>query len=210
MNYATFNSQYKPKRTKCRPTNYTQYGKPSSNIKTNAFFDKPDFMLFDETHSGYNKVSGNQKAISATRGILNGIDDGTTPSDIHPVIALFFSNENIQLIQLNIKKEVLRRTQGKYKLEAEQNENDLLIVMRAIVFDANTGARYLPTNIKQQVYQLNKQVVKYIMPEMITAIEQYYGYLKEINQPLQTMLRPLNVNNAGRKTLPSITTIYDI
>jgi len=210
MNYATFNQQYKPQRQKCSPSSNSQYGKPSSNIKTNAFFDTPDFMLFDETHSGNNKVSGRQKAIAATRGILNGIEDGTTPSDVHPVIAVFFSNENIKLIQMNIKKEVLRRTQGKYKLEAEQNENDLLIVMRAIVFDANTGARYLPNNIKQQVHQLNKQVIKYIMPEMIAAIEQYYGYIKEINQPLQTMLRPLNVNNAGRKTLPSITTIYDI
>ena len=45
---------------------------------------------------------------------------------------------------------------------------------------------------------------------MITEIKQTYGYIKEINEPIKPIPRPMNVNNAGRKTLPSITTTYGI
>ena len=43
---------------------------------------------------------------------------------------------------------------------------------------------------------------------MITEIKQFYGYLKEINEPLKPIDRPINVNNAGRKTLPSLTSVW--
>lgn len=193
--------------------NYTSF--TNNNIKTNAFKQEPDYVLYNETKPTKNKPSKqncHDKAIMATQGIFNGININKDKINdvIHPVVQLFFSDKNTNKIQALIKKEIKNRTKGKYVLEDDQDENDLMIAMRAVMFDSDRGARYLPDNIEKQVALLNYNVVQYIVPDMIVAIQQYYGYIKEINEPLKPLLRPLNVNSAGRKTLPSVTTIYDI
>ena len=77
--------------------------------------------------------------------------------------------------------------------------------MRAVYLQE---CKFLPDKIIHQVKQLNTKVLDELMPDVITAIKQEYGYLKDINQPLQPIMRPLNVNNAGSRQLPSITTIW--
>ena len=92
-------------------------------------------------------------------------------------------------------------------MDDDQDEQDLLIAMTAIF---KTHARHLPNNPNRQIKRLNTQVVDYIMPDMITGIRQHYAYLKEINEPIKPMMRPMNVSNAGRKSLPSISTSWGI
>jgi hypothetical protein len=116
---------------------------------------------------------------------------------------LFFSDKNFKRLQDKIKKEVFKRTHGQFRLDADQEQRDLFIVMRAVYFE---HARFLPGQIVRQVKRLNMKVVDEVLPGMITELRQYYGYLKDINKPLTPIPRPLNVNNAGRRTLPSITT----
>jgi len=120
---------------------------------------------------------------------------------------IYFSDKNIKRIQRAIKKAVFKKTNGKYKLDIDQEERDLLIVMRAIYLEFG---RFLPNENVRQVKRLNNKVIDNIIPGMITEIKQYYGYLDDINQPIKPMLRPMNVNNAGRKTLPSSTTTFGI
>ena len=118
---------------------------------------------------------------------------------------IFFSKENIKRIQKKIKNEIYNRSKGQYILEDEQNENDLLIAMRAVYLQ---NAKHVPKYIIKQVKILNKNVVDYVVPDMITNIKQYYGYLRDINTPIKPIMRPINVNNSGRRMLPSITTIW--
>ena len=73
--------------------------------------------------------------------------------------------------------------------------------MRAVFIE---HSRFLPNKIIRQIKELNRLTVEYIVPDMITEIKQTYGYIKEINEPLKPLPRPMNVNNAGRKTLPSL------
>jgi hypothetical protein len=118
---------------------------------------------------------------------------------------IFFSDKNIQRLQKKIKREVYKRTNGKYKLDIDQEERDLLIVMRAIYLEFG---RFIPGEIVRQIKRLNNKVIDQIIPSMLTEIRQYYGYLDDINEPIKPMLRPLNVNNAGRRMLPSVTTTF--
>ena len=185
MNFSLFNRSY----------NSIKQEKP----EITRTYDAYDFKMYDNTKP--NVTFSDENAQMATKGIM-------CEDDLNPIITLFFSKENIKRIQRMIKKEILDRTQGKYLLETDQNEADLVIVMRAVLFDANVGGKYLPFKIKHQVKKLNFHVVQYIVPDMIENIKQYYGYLREINQPLQPMMRPVNVNAAGRKMLPSIMTMY--
>ncbi len=123
------------------------------------------------------------------------------------VMSMYFSNENIKRIQKMIKKEVYHRSKGKYILKEDQDASDLNIAMRAVF---RLYAKNLPTHIVRQVKGLNDQTIQYIVPDMMTNIEQYYGYLKEISNPINPIQLPTNVNNAGRKVLPGITTQLEI
>lgn len=119
----------------------------------------------------------------------------------------FFSPENIERIQRKIKFSVKEMTQGKFRMDADQDEMELITVMGNIY--AEYG-KHIDHGIKRQVKELNKMLLDHIMPDIVTNIQQYYGYIKEINSPLQPIARPLNVNRAGRKTLPSMTSVWGI
>lgn len=120
---------------------------------------------------------------------------------------LFFSDENFKRLQKLIKQEVFTRTKGEFRLDIDQEQRDLFIVMRAIYME---HARFLPNQIIRQVKRLNQKVVDEVTPPILTNIRQDYGYLKEINKPLSPIPRPMNVNNKGRRTLPSQSTVWGL
>jgi hypothetical protein len=120
---------------------------------------------------------------------------------------MFFSGENMKRLQKMIKKEIFEKTKGKYRLDEDQDDMDLLVAMRGVYMNE---ARFLPYKIKHQIKDLNRKVILNIVPDMITNIKQYYSYIKEINEPIKPIMRPLNVNNAGRRTLPALTSVWNI
>lgn len=118
---------------------------------------------------------------------------------------MFFSDKNHKRIQKMIRDEVYVRTKGKFKLDVDQDTASIFLVMRAVYMEYG---RYLPGKITEQVMKLNNKVVWEVVPGMITELRQYYGYLKDINSPRELNPLPINVNNAGRNTLPSYTTLW--
>lgn len=180
--------------------NYSDF---NNSYKKSFFKTEPAFIVYQEDNARTNKYKlSDENRMTATKGIL-------CEDEVDPVTELFFSPENMKRIQKMIRHEAYIRTNGGFKLEVDQDESDLLVAMRAVFFDTY-GARFLPFKIKRQVKDLNIKVVNYILPDMISEMKQGYGYLKEINEPIKPLMRPLNVNNAGRRTLPSITTIWGV
>lgn len=125
--------------------------------------------------------------------------------EVTPVGEIFFSEENIDRIQKKIKNEIYTKTQGKFILKADQNVTDLLVFMRAIFIEYG---RNLDFNIIKQVKELNAHVVDKLVPDMITAIKQEHEYLEQLDKPITPIALPVNVSRAGRKTLPSVTSIF--
>lgn len=140
-------------------------------------------------------VDGKKYQNNVASKMLEGI---FCPTDLSE---LFFSKENIKRIQHMLKTEMYKRTNGKYKID-DQDESDLLIAMRGTIMSYGD---FLPNKIVHQVKVLNNKVVSDTLPDMITNVKQYYGYIDDINKPLQPIARPMNVSHAGRKTLPSLT-----
>ncbi len=140
----------------------------------------------------------------ATEGsIQKSLLQGTqTPT---PLGELFFSAENINRLQQMIKYEVYVRTNGKYKLEVDQNESDLLVVMRAVYI---SDAMNQPYRLVHQVKILNHRTIERIVPDMVSMIKQDEEYVKQLDRPLDPIPLPVNVNNAGRLALPSVTTTF--
>lgn len=122
---------------------------------------------------------------------------------------IYFSDENIKRVQKMLVKEVFEKTKGKFKLDVFQDEKDITYVMRAIFIE---HAKDIPNQVVRQVKILNRKVIDEIFPSVITSIQHNHNYLKSINGPVLTgplLDRPLNVNNAGRKTLPGFSTIWE-
>ena len=161
-----------------------------NNMTVQDIFRTP-FLFLQEHRKNYSNVAN-----TALKGIQ-------TESELSKI---FFSDENFKRVQKLLRKEIYRRTNGQYKLEIDQEQKDLFIAMRAIYLE---HARFLPGQIVRQVKRLNKKVVDEVVPGMITGIKQYWGYLKEINKPISPIDRPMNVNNAGRRQLPSVTTTWN-
>lgn len=150
-------------------------------------------FVFTQTH----KTEANEWLKAAEKTISHKSDLGK----------IFFSDANMKRIQKKIKQAVLIKTDYKFCLDVDQDEQDLLLAMSAVY---KLKARNLPGQTVRQVKRLNTDVVEYVVPDIITNIKQYYGYIKEINEPLKPIDRPVNVNNAGRSQLPSMTTVWGL
>ena len=87
----------------------------------------------------------------------------------------------------------------------EQNETDLVIIMRAIFFQ---HSRNLPTNIAEQIEELNEKVIESVLPNLISNVKQYQEYLVNKAKIPEPISRSVNVNNKGTKQLRSVTTTF--
>jgi len=61
--------------------------------------------------------------------------------------------------------------------------------------------KHQPNNIQQQIRELNKKVLDYCIPNVVSALKQYNGYIDDITKPQQIMNMPEFVNTKGDKTL---------
>jgi hypothetical protein len=187
MNYS-FISSYKNKDfVKQNPMLYRSEQTPQPEVK-NYYWNS-----YEQIHNNWATEGSIQKTM------LKSI---FTPS---PLGEIFFSPENISRLQKRIKREVFVRSNGKYKLDVEQNESDLLIVMRSVFI---SDALNSPYKLIHQVKELNNRTIERIVPDMISIIKQDQKYLDELDKPINPIPLPVNVSRAGRLSLPSVTTTF--
>jgi hypothetical protein len=164
-----------------------------TNTNTNKNQDNYYWSNYSQNENNWATENSIQKSL------LKGVYQPT------PLGELFFSQENIKRVQKMIIYEVFVRTNGKYKLETEQNETDLLVVMRDIYI---TCGKNMPFKIIHQVKELNHKTIEKILPDMISMIKQDDEYVKQLDKPIDPIPLPVCVNSKGRLTLPSVTTTF--
>lgn len=191
---------------------------PNSTVYTNkdngisGYGSSPGMGQYEETpqFSKYQELYGQNRTFSDNYcGGGSTLAIGGLQMENTPVSLLFFSDENMARIQKQIKKEIFRLSNGAFKLDVDQDEQDLLLAMRYIFIEYSKN---LPTHIVKQVKILNRHLLNFIIHDdggaLMTNIKQHYGYQKEISRPIRPLDQPLNVNSKGRRTLPSITTLW--
>lgn len=112
----------------------------------------------------------------------------------------FFSKENVQLIQDMIRYNVWMKS-GKKFLIGEQSTVELEVIMRGIYLQ---HARNLDFNIKEQVKELNNMVLQFVVPQVMSGVEQYFGYLHNIETMPVSIEHPKNMSIKGTKLLRSV------
>jgi hypothetical protein len=165
---------------------YNKNTKNDTIIKTNTFQESP-FILFQDV---------NPEVVNKRNEMIKNMTK-TTQENITDVETLFFSDENIELINKQLILYVWKKSNNLYKINY-QDKDKLLIVMRYVYLEF---ARNLPYSIKKQINELNCITIGEIGPTVITNFEQKLGYLRDIEkrQPLLELPQSTNKN----KTLPS-------
>jgi len=146
----------------------------------------------------YDLTSQDKAEDSFSKNALFGIQDPT------PLAYYFFSKYNRQRVMDRIRYEVYLRSNYKYII-APQNEQELQIIMRAFYLQY---ALNLNCQFKEQVEDLNTKVIEYCVPQIITEIQQYFGYLHDVQYMPIPIDLPKNLSNAGTRTLRSVSTTF--
>ncbi len=112
---------------------------------------------------------------------------------------LFYSPENTQAIQNAIRKQVYDRSGEKRWVIDEQSADELQIVMRSLYLQY---AKNLEHDIPGQIRELNKLVVEWSVPRILSEIGMYVYYLEDISKLPTPMVHPMSMTSAGSKSLP--------
>ena len=137
-----------------------------------------------------------EKNVSQLNEVLRGFDKTCSITG-----ELFFSNENIDLIQKQIILSVYKQLNTKIPY---QKLEDLLIVMRRIY---NENCTHDTCNFTDQVRMLNNTTVHAILPDLVSNIKLHFDYLKKISQPIELLEPPIHITS--RQALPSVTTRWN-
>ena len=110
---------------------------------------------------------------------------------------IYFSNENLEIVQYGIINSVYNKSNGSYTI-SRQSDNELIIIMRSIYFQYGKNLNF---NINEQIKELNTLVINWSVDEIISNIKQYLDYRKNVSTlpvPLEHAQLP---SQKGTKTL---------
>jgi len=116
----------------------------------------------------------------------------------NPLSDAFFSPNNVALIQNNLRRYVYEKSQPKGYMIDEQSTDELKIIMRAMYYQY---AKHGKDNIAGQVSVLNEYVINWSGPHILSAVDHYFHYLKDIDTLPVPMPQPVHLSSAGSKSL---------
>jgi hypothetical protein len=108
----------------------------------------------------------------------------------------FFSKENMQIIQNGIRAGVYQKSNRQY-LVGPQDCDSLKIIMRSVFLQ---HAKNMPTNIPQQVEQLNKMVLDYCVFHVYSEAQSYMNYLRDVGTLAVPMAHPVMEKQRDKNT----------
>ena len=98
----------------------------------------------------------------------------------------FFSAENIRIIQNAIKAAVYHGSKTMFVI-GDQNEDTLKIIMRSTFLQYSSNK---PHRITEQITALNKLVVDYAAPQILSEAKAYTRYKHDVSTIATPMARP--------------------
>ncbi len=154
----------------------------------------------ESDESEYRKVNNNPQKFTGSPFVSNISDNKNIVG--HSLLGnnlnkAFFSKQNIDLIQKEIIERIYKKTNNKARI-GRQSDTELKIVMRSIYLQQSKN---LPNNIKKQIYELNEKVLEYCVNAVYVELQQYLGYIRDINSLKQPLDRPTNMSSKGTITL---------
>lgn len=112
----------------------------------------------------------------------------------------FFSPENIEFIQHSIKTQVYAQSGNTYNI-SNQSLVTINIILKSIFLQYGKN---LKSNITEQVELLNQKVLEYSISNILTNIEMYMMYKKDVSTLPVPLRHPTYTSTYGTKSGPNI------
>ena len=135
----------------------------------------------------YDKIPANQ--CTTFRSATEGLWDSTTLSQV------FFSEQNIQIIQNGIRAGVYKKSNGQYVI-GPQDCDSLKIIMRSVFLQYSANQ---PNNISEQITELNKIVLDYCIQQVYSEAQGYMTYVNDVSTLVVPIERPVMTSNNDRQ-----------
>ena len=112
-----------------------------------------------------------------------------------PLNTVFFSNDNIDNLQNEIRSQVLAMSNGKYDI-SRQSDDDLRIVMRSyyLMFGRND-----PGNVSGELEELNRRVIGYCSGKIFSEVDFHMFYRKDLEEFAPAIANPVNTQVYGTR-----------
>jgi len=135
----------------------------------------------------YDKIPANQ--CSTFRNATEGLWNETVLSQ------LFFSKENIQILQNGIRVGVYNLSNRQYII-GEQDCDSLKIIMRSVFLQNSSNQ---PNNISKQIEELNKIVLDYCVKQVYGEAQGYLKYIDDASTLVVPLAHPVMASNTDRE-----------
>jgi hypothetical protein len=135
----------------------------------------------------YDKIPANQCA--TFRNATEGLWISTQLSEV------FFSQQNIQILQNGIRAGVYHRSNGQYVI-GPQDCDSLKIIMRSVYLQ---HAANQVDNISKQIEQLNKIVLNYSIQQVYSEAQGYMKYINDVSTLAVPIAHPVLANDTDRE-----------
>lgn len=170
---------------------YTNYGYGGQNgrVNLNALPYAAGASVPDSAGFSYPK----QTEANFASDMLRGNWDHTVLSDT------FFTRSNVDVIQRDIRNLVYRMSGPQKYVIDDQDVDELKMVMRAMYLQYSKNNTF---NVEGQLQELNKLVVEWAAPRIMSEIQAYNYYLNDISHLPVPLQQPLNMSSAGTRSLP--------
>ena len=108
---------------------------------------------------------------------------------------VFFSRDNIQVIQNGIRAGVYKKSKGMYVI-GPQDCDSLKIIMRSVFLQYSANQ---PNNIQSQVTELNKLVLNYCVQQVYSEAQGYMKYINDVSTLVIPIAHPVMPDNTDRQ-----------
>lgn len=169
-------------------TNYG-YGDQNGRVNFNSLPYAGGAPVPDSAGFSYPKQT--EKSFSGD--MLRGNWDHTALSDA------FFTRTNVNKIQNAIRQEVYNMSGPKKYVIDDQDVDELKMIMRAMYLQYSKNNTF---NVEGQINELNKLVIDWSAPRIMSEIEAYNYYLNDISHLPIPLEQPMNMSSAGTRSLP--------
>ena len=153
-----------------------------SMVNNKALGNAMKFPLYQEINTG--NASYKEEAL---KSILTHENE--------PLHNVFFSKDNIDLLQNIIIKRIWIHSDKKYVI-GRQSDRELKLIMRSVFLQYG---KYNKNNIKKQIIELNRLIYKYCIPNILSNLQQYVSYTRDVNNLSVPLQPPKNVSIKGTK-----------
>lgn len=175
--------------------------KPYYELKHNKYEPK----MFEQQNGRV--VNLNEQQFSGFKFFANDNNDNdsfksialTNIQEMSPFSMLYFSKENMELVQAQIRYEVYNRTHGEHVI-SNQSPTELGIIMRSIYLQHAKNTNKME-DLKTQIGELNAIVVSWSVPKIISEIKQYAAYVYDTQNLPVPIPHPKNLSSAGTRQL---------